>query len=170
MSNVSSFFAYPKLQRILIKTKDGLRLLDANSIPSKEVISNSDYDSISGKINLNRARVSIDPINEWKQMYSEAWRLQRDFVWVKNMSGINWKKIHERYHHLIDRIHSRSEFSDLVWEMQGELGTSHCYEFGGDYNPRRNYEVGLLGADLEYDKNTKAYKIAKLVILNFKLL
>ena len=79
------------------------------------------------------------------------------------MSGINWKKIHERYYKLIDRIHSRFEFSDLVWEMQGELGTSHCYEFGGDYKPKRNYQVGLLGADLEYDNNIKAYKIAKLI-------
>ena len=90
-------------------------------------------------------------------MYSEAWRLQRDFFWVANMSGINWKLIHERYYHLVDRVGSRSEFSDLVWEMQGELGTSHCYEFGGDYKPRRNYQVGLLGADLEYDDNIKVF-------------
>ena len=93
----------------------------------------------------------------------QAWRLQRDFFWVKNMSGINWKKIHERYYKLIDRISSRSEFSDLVWEMQGELGTSHCYEFGGDYKPRRNYNVGLLGLDLQYEDEKNAYKIKHLV-------
>ena len=79
------------------------------------------------------------------------------------MSGINWKKIHDRYYKLINRVSSRSEFSDLVWEMQGELGTSHCYEFGGDYKPKRNYNIGLLGADLEFDNDKKAYKIKHLV-------
>ena len=163
MSNISSFLIYPKLERILIKSKNGIRLLDGNAVPSKEIINKSDYNSLTGKIDFNRARLSINPISEWEQMYSEAWRLQRDFFWVKNMSGINWKKIYERYYNLVSRIHSRSEFSDLVWEMQGELGTSHCYEFGGDYKPRRNYQVGLLGADLEYDKESKAYKIIKLI-------
>ncbi|MAQ42998.1 MAG: peptidase [Candidatus Marinimicrobia bacterium] len=163
MSNVSSFTTIPSIERILIKSKNGIRLIDGNTIPSKDVISKSEYNISSGKINFNRARVSIDPISEWKQMYSEAWRLQRDFFWVKNMSGINWKKIHERYFKLINRIHTRTEFSDLVWEMQGELGTSHCYEFGGDYKPRRHYQVGLLGADLEYDEKGKAYKIINLI-------
>jgi len=163
MDNVSSFSTYPKLERILIKSKRGMSLLDTNNIPSKEIISKSEYNTVSGRIDFNRSRVSIDPISEWKQMYSEAWRLQRDFFWVKNMSGINWKKIHERYYQLVDRIGSRSEFSDLVWEMQGELGTSHCYEFGGDYKSKRNYQIGFLGADLEYNKDTKAYKIVNLI-------
>ena len=163
MSNISSFMIYPNLDRILIKSKNELRILDTNTVPSKDVINKSGFDTSSGKVDLNRARVSIEPISEWKQMFSEAWRLQRDFFWVKNMSGINWKKIHERYFKLVERIQTRSEFSDLVWEMQGELGTSHCYEFGGDYKPRRNYQIGLIGADLQYDEKNKAYKIVKLI-------
>ena len=163
MSGISSFSTYPKLERILVKTKDGMRLIDANSIPSKEVINNPNHDSLSGKIDFDRSRISIEPIHEWKQMFSEAWRLQRDFFWVKNMSKINWGEIHERYYKLIDRVNTRTEFSDLVWEMQGELGTSHCYEFGGDYKSRRGYHIGLLGADLEYSQEMKAYRINKLI-------
>ena len=163
MPSISSFTAYPQLDSILIKSKDGIRILNATSPPSKEILSDAECNQNSGKIDLNRVRVSINPIEEWKQMYSEAWRLQRDFFWVKNMSGINWKKIHDRYYKLINRVSSRSEFSDLVWEMQGELGTSHCYEFGGDYKPKRNYNIGLLGADLEFDNDKKAYKIKHLV-------
>ena len=162
MPSISSFTTYPQLDSILIKSKDGIRILNASSPPSKEILSDADFNQNSGKIDINRVRVSINPIEEWKQMYSEAWRLQRDFFWVKNMSGINWKNIHERYFKLVERVSTRTEFSDLTWEMQGELGTSHCYEFGGDYKPRRNYNIGLLGAELEFDNNFKAYKITKI--------
>ena len=75
------------------------------------------------------------------------------------MSGINWKKIFNRYYKLIDRISTRTEFSDLIWEMQGELGTSHCYEFGGDYKPIRRYNTGLLSASFKYNNRFKAYEI-----------
>ena len=51
------------------------------------------------------------------------------------MAGIDWNAVHDRYLPLVDRVGSRSEFSDLLWEMQGELGTSHAYELGGDYRP-----------------------------------
>ncbi|HET7153483.1 MAG TPA: S41 family peptidase, partial [Candidatus Kapabacteria bacterium] len=63
----------------------------------------------------------------------------------------------------IERIASRSEFSDMMWEMQGELGTSHCYEMGGDYRPEPRYVQGLLGADVVYDKQTDGYKITHIV-------
>ena len=83
-------------------------------------------------------------------------KFQGHHFWGQNMSGINWKKVFTRYNQLIDRVGTKSEFSDLVWEMQGELGTSHCYEFGGDYKTKRNYNIGLLGAQLEFDENLKA--------------
>jgi tricorn protease len=54
-------------------------------------------------------------------------------------------------------------FSDLMWEMQGELGTSHCYEFGGDYRPWPNYAVGSLGADFIYDRKPDGYRIMHVV-------
>jgi len=77
------------------------------------------------------------------------------------MSGINWKKIFNRYDKLIDRVGTKSEFSDLVWEMQGELGTSHAYEFGGDYRPTRPYRLGCLGADFKL--HSKGYEIINII-------
>jgi len=50
-----------------------------------------------------------------------------------------------------------------MWEMQGELGTSHAYEMGGDYNPKPDYTIGKLGADFEYDKKSGYYKITKVL-------
>ena len=161
MSNISDFDIYS--DKILTCDKNNnLRLTSYNAPPTKEALNLPGFNSKSGLINLNRIKLEIDPIEEWKQMYSEAWRLQRDYFWVSNMSGINWKKVYDRYFVLIDRIASRSEFSDLIWEMQGELGTSHCYEMGGDYKRRRNYHQASLGTDFEYDSSKKAYRIKKI--------
>ena len=64
-----------------------------------------------------------------------------------------------RYLPLVDRVASRQEFADLVWELQGELGTSHSYELGGDYRPGPHYHLGLLGADLAYDAAAGGWKV-----------
>ena len=101
----------------------------------------------SGWIDLGRMRVSVDPGSEFRQMYREAWRFQREHFWVADMSGVDWDHIYERYLPLVDKVASRLEFSDLMWEMLGELGTSHAYEMGGDIKPPPPYRVGHLGAD-----------------------
>jgi tricorn protease len=75
------------------------------------------------------------------------------------MSGVDWARVLRRYEPLVERVACRSEFSDLMWEMQGELGTSHCYELGGDYRPQPAYKLGFLGADLEYEPAHDAYRI-----------
>ena len=90
----------------------------------------------SGWLDLDRIKVSVIPGVEWRQMFREAWRLQRDQFWTPDMSQVDWLAVHDRYLPLVDRVSSRSEFSDLMWEMQGELGTSHAYEYGGDYRCR----------------------------------
>ncbi len=102
----------------------------------------------TGWIDLSRMRVSIEPRSEFRQMYREAWRFQKEHFWVADMSGVDWDKIHDRYRPLVEKVASRLEFSDLMWEMLGELGTSHAYEMGGDIKPPPPYRVGLLGADV----------------------
>lgn len=104
----------------------------------------------SGWVDLRRIRVEVRPPDEWRQMFTEAWRLQRDFFWTPDMGGVDWVGIHDRYLPLVDRVGCRSEFSDLLWEMQGELGTSHAYELGGDYRPEPSWGHGFLGVDVEY--------------------
>jgi tricorn protease len=96
-------------------------------------------------------------------MFREAWRLQRDHFWTNDMSSVDWQEVYRRYYPLIDRVTTRSEFSDLMWEMQGELGTSHAYEFGGDYRPSPRYDQGFLGADFAYDSESDGYRITHIV-------
>ena len=97
----------------------------------------------SGWIDLERVKVSVQPAAEWRQMFREAWRLQREQFWTEDMSGIDWDAVYARYLPLVDRVTTRSEFSDLLWELQGELGTSHAYEMGGEYRQRPRLPPGL---------------------------
>ena len=103
----------------------------------------------SGWLDLNRIRVSVDPRKEWRQMLREVWRLQRDQFWVPDMSGNDWAAIYAQYEPLLERVSTRGELSDLIWELQGELGTSHAYEMGGDHRKPPSVALGYLGADLK---------------------
>ena len=96
-------------------------------------------------------------------MFAEAWRLQREHFWDQDMSGIDWNAIYAQYAPLVERVSSRSELSDLLWELQGELGTSHAYEWGGEYRPGPNYRQGFLGVDWRYDSENDRYRVARIV-------
>jgi len=135
-----------------------LRMVRSAKEEKEELEKGSERNRKTGWIDLKRVSISIDPVSEWRQMLKEAWRLQRDYFWVPDMSGIDWKRVLERYLPLVERVASRSEFSDLLWEMQGELGTSHAYELGGDYRTSPSYKLGFLGADVKYDTKLRAYR------------
>jgi tricorn protease len=112
-----------------------------------------------GWVDLQRVKILIEPEAEWKQMLHEAWRLQRDHFWRADMSKVDWKAVLQRYVPLVERVNCRSEFNDLVLEMQGELGTSHAYSSGGDHRETPSYPVGFLGADLAWDDAAAGYRV-----------
>ena len=121
-----------------------LRVLKASEKPKD----NSERASReSGWLDLERVKVSVQPAAEWRQMFAEAWRLQREYFWTEDMSGVDWAAIYAQYAPLIERVGSRAELSDLFWEIQGELGTSHAYESAGDYRHHPHYRQGFLGID-----------------------
>jgi tricorn protease len=78
------------------------------------------------------------------------------------MSGVDWDKIHDRYRPLVDKVASRLEFSDLMWEMLGELGTSHAYEMGGDYRKPPQVALGYLAAETR-PLSDGTYEITRIV-------
>ena len=147
-------------KRLVYRSGRHLRVMKAGEKPDNGA---SGYNKKSGWVQPGRLRVAINPPAEWQQMFREAWRLQRDHFWTADMSKINWEVVYERYYPLIERVATRSEFSDLLWEMQGELGTSHAYELGGDYRETPLYRQGFLGADFEYDAETDGYRISHIV-------
>jgi tricorn protease len=114
-----------------------------------------------GKLNLGEMQVKVDPREEWRQVFHEAWRIERDFYWDPAMTGHDWKKIGERYEALLPWVAHRSDLNYLIGEMISELSTSHTYVGGGDQPQKPHVSVGLLGADFEpdggYFKITKIY-------------
>jgi tricorn protease len=116
----------------------------------------------SGWLDLRRASVLIEPSAEWTQMFHEAWRMQTEQFWDASMSGVDWDLVRERYAKLLPRVRTRGELSDLMWEMLGELGTSHAYEIGGDHRRPPQYKRGFLGADLAWSDSLEGYEIKKI--------
>ncbi|MCS6902752.1 MAG: PDZ domain-containing protein [Candidatus Bipolaricaulota bacterium] len=162
ITGITNFKLSDDRKTLVYRAGNRLRVLKAGEKPDEKLAAEPPSKK-SGWIDLTRVRVSVDPPAEWRQMFREAWRLQRDHFWIEDMADVDWHAVYERYFPLIDRISTRAEFSDLMWEMQGELGTSHAYEFGGDYRPEPRYDMGFLGADLAYDKKLKLWKIAHIV-------
>ncbi|MBF0500055.1 MAG: PDZ domain-containing protein [Candidatus Riflebacteria bacterium] len=162
ISGISTFSLSLDRKLALIRIGNRLRVVKAGE-KSDENAAKEPPGRKSGWIDLSRIRVSIDPRSEWRQMFREAWRLQRDNFWTEDLSGVDWHGVYKRYLPLLERVSTRVEFSDLLWEMQGELGTSHAYEFGGDYRASPSYGIGLLGADIAFDRKKKTWKIARIV-------
>jgi tricorn protease len=150
---------------LVYRSQERLRAIDALSELAEEGDEqkpSSEPGRKSGWIDLDRASVEIVPRDEWAQMYREAWRLQTEHFWVEDMSDIDWDRVHDRYQAVLPRVRTRGELSDLIWEMQGELGTSHAYEWGGDYRVPPQYQRGFLGADLVWDESRDGYRIERI--------
>lgn len=117
----------------------------------------------SGWANLKRLNFMVDPLREWQQIFDEAWRLQKDHFWVEDMADIDWKLVYNRYLPLLSRVCTRRELTDLLWEMHGELGTSHAYVVGGDLKIPPQWSVGFLGARFVYDDRHQCYRVHHLM-------
>ncbi len=158
---VTDFCVSPAAQTVAIRSGNRLRVLP--SLVQVEQLSNETKPGReTGWVELDRISVAVVPGDEWRQMFREAWRLQRDQFWTPDMAGIDWQAIHDRYLPLVDRVATRTEFSDLMWELQGELGTSHCYELGGDYRRSPQWHVGFLGADLALDQRSGRWRVERI--------
>jgi tricorn protease len=142
---------------VVVKKEDQFIQMEAGAA---EAPKEEDKDAI---VNLDGVTLEINPRNEWKQMYNEAWRLERDFFYDPNMHGLNWPKVREQYGGLIDRISTREELNDLIGETISELSAGHTYVWGGDKRAAKPIPVGLLGADVTVDKASGKYRIARIL-------
>ena len=137
---------------VLVREGQRLRAIGADHKPSPEADGEAGETPSrrSGWVDLGRIRCAVEPRAEWRQMLREAWRLQRDHFWVADLSGVDWNAVWAMYAPLLERIATRAELSDLMWELQGELGTSHAYEMGGDHRKPPAVALGHLAADLRW--------------------
>ena len=103
-------------------------------------------------VDLDRIRVTVDPIAEWRQMFDENWRLLRDNFWRADMGGVDWAAMRARYLPIVERIGSVDDLHDVLWEVGAELGTSHSYVIGAGRPKSSALAQGWLGADLARDE------------------
>jgi tricorn protease len=134
---------------------DGTRLVvsdegDLRVLPSEHKEDDSDEPGDTVSVDLSKARYLADPAVLWRHAFDEAGRVVRHDFWVADMAGVDWDAALSQYRPLLDRIANSGDFADVLWELFGELGTSHAYvrAVGGG---RHGDRVGLLGADLERD-------------------
>ena len=166
VDKVDSFALADDHVTLVLRHRKRLRAIRADRMPDPRDRAQPVSDEASRKsgwIDLARVRVSVDPRREWRQMMHEVWRLQRDQFWVPDMSGVDWEEVYSRYEPLLDRVATRSELSDLIWETQGELGTSHAYEAGGDHRRPPPITLGHLGADLALAADGSSYEVTRII-------
>ncbi|MFI5660447.1 PDZ domain-containing protein [Streptomyces sp. NPDC051684] len=130
-------------KRVLLWTGEVLKVVPSDRRPAHDDDSDTNI-----TVDLSRVSQSVDPATEWRQMYDEAGRLMRDNFWRADMNGVDWDGVLERYRPVLDRVATHDDLVDLLWEVQGELGTSHAYVAprGGRGSAARRQ--GLLGADI----------------------
>jgi tricorn protease len=124
--------------RLVVKDKHELRVL-----PSGTKTEGPDQ---AVTVDLARARFLADPAALWRHAFDEAGRVMRRSFWTADMSGVDWDGALDQYRPLLDRIRGRDDFADLMWELLGELGTSHAYVY--PVGSGSSTAVGQLGADL----------------------
>ncbi len=147
-AEVDSFAVSGDGARLVIRDRDELKV-----VPSDSKDDDSSPDAVT--VDLSRARFTADPAALWRHAYAEAGQQMRQDFWTADMSGVDWDGVLAAYRPLLDRVRSPAEVADLLWEVVGELGTSHAY-VAGRPPPRaartaRTGPVGLLGADLSRD-------------------
>jgi tricorn protease len=126
-------------------------------------------DAPSGAVNpgawldLSDLKVTVDRHAEWRQIFDESWRQMRDFFWNPDMNGVDWPAMRAKYAPLVPHVNHRADLTYVIGEMIGELNSGHTYVGGGDLPQLTRIPMGLLGARLERDPQTKFFRIAKIL-------
>jgi tricorn protease len=116
---------------------------------------------IDPPLNLAGMIATINPREEWRQIFTEAWRYCRDFFYDANLHHVDWPAVRRQYRPLLDRCSSREDLNSILNDMFGELNSSHVWLWRpGDVEQPRACSVGMLGVDFTLDQ--AAYRIAKI--------
>jgi tricorn protease len=112
------------------------------------------------EVKLDAMRVTVDPPAEAREMFEQAWRLDRDLFWDPKMNGVDWRAVHDAYARLVPLVGSHEDMIYLLGEMQGELSSSHMFLGGGDRgDPRPAVHTALLGVDFVLDAEERSIQI-----------
>ena len=142
---------------------DGKKLLVAKSgkVPRIAVIDVKPNQKMKDMLPLSQMEMTIDPRKEWKQIFTDAWRFERDYFYDPHMHGVDWNAMRVKYTKLLDDVVTRSDLNFVIGELIGEMSSSHTYRFGGDLQRGKRENTGLLGID--WVLNNGAFQIKKII-------
>jgi tricorn protease len=148
-SHLVDFSASADGKKLLLTVGEGkLEVADANEkLESKAV-------------DLSNVKMLVDPRQEWRQIFEEAWRMEQQYFYDPNMHGLAWGAIRTRYEPLLQYVQRREDLNELLVEMIGEMQVGHNRVGGGDLYAGNAVGVGLLGADFKVENNH--YRIQKI--------
>jgi len=152
VEGVRSFEMSADGKKILVRKGNDLFVIDAaTKEPSKLAEHKVDLDGWTFAINVRE---------DWRQIFVDAWRMERDYFYDPGMHGVDWDGVRDKYMPLVDRVTTRAELSDLIGRFVGELSALHTSVRGGDHREGADdISVPALGARLERDADAGGYRI-----------
>ena len=129
MDGATGFEVSADGKKILIRKQNDLLIVDATAkgagLKDPKALADSQVD-------LKNWTFSVIPNDEFREGFLDAWRLHRDYFYDRNMHGVDWTAMRNKYGELVDRVHDRAELSDLIAGMVSELSALHASVGGGD--------------------------------------
>ncbi|MGZ5487092.1 MAG: S41 family peptidase, partial [Candidatus Aminicenantales bacterium] len=140
--------------KLLVRKGSDIYVIDAGTAqPTPQTLTER-------RVDLSKWTFSIDPREEWRQMFVDAWRMERDYFYDRNLHNVDYQGLLERHRPFADRVSDRSELNDLLAHLVGELSALHTFVRGGDVRqPADNVTPGSLGARLVRDEAKGGYRI-----------
>jgi len=151
VEDVRSFEKSADGKKLLVRKGDAFHVVAAEaSAPAK----------LEDRFNLEGWAFSLTPREEWRQIYTEAWRMMRDYFYDQGMHGVDWPAMHAKYLPLLERISDRAELSDVISELVGELSTLHIAVRYGDLREGPDQiKTASLGARLVRDDKAEGWRV-----------
>ncbi len=149
LDGVREFDVSANGEKMLVLQGESWRIVSATAPPK----------AAEGALKLDGMEMRIDPRQEWRQMYNEVWRIERDFFYDPNLHGLNLKAAEEKYRPYAENVASREDLNYVFEEMLGELTVGHLFVRGGAMPDVKRVPVGLLGADYRIENGR--YRFAR---------
>ncbi len=147
-------------KKMLVQKKNDLFVFDSSV---KDAAFKTPKTLADAQIDLKDWTFSVVPSQEFRELFLEAWRLHRDYFYDRNMHGVNWTQMKEKYLTLTMRVRDRQELSDLIAQMVSELSALHTFVAGGDLRRSNDQiELATLGAELDRNPQAAGYVISKI--------
>ncbi|MEQ1851552.1 MAG: PDZ domain-containing protein, partial [Chthoniobacteraceae bacterium] len=105
--------------------------------------------------------LTVDPVAEWRQMFNDAWRIERDYFYDPYLHLVRWQEMRDRYRKMLEACVTRHDVNYVLGELLGELNSSHAYRSGGDLEEGPRRRVGYLGCDYVLEQG--AYRIQRIL-------